>query len=343
MISLVKLFEQKLSYSFNGAWISPDGDVYIVEGGNINTHNIKARELFRSLYPDLNTTKVACFQIELLKLGWIRAISNHLFEVWKHITQKQKDIIFKVAKDSGAEKITVDVTLDNGQIQLIVHNEPPEALYESKKFISRCFFSSGHWIDPDGKRYRLNTDVAYVEHFELAREIVRKKYPNDFVSIEDDVKKHIRRPNFQAIGDEKSSDLNYEDFLLNKGWITERDCNFFCNKLDQRTKDNIFTVSKEIGCKKIIVETPRKTFLFEQEPEALYESKIIQLEFPDDNWRIVNVPYTGDDNIADARWFAHGVAQQNADEHNCTVWWSINENDTCFATGTAYPNEKGLL
>lgn len=113
------------------------------------------------------------------------------------------------------------------------------------------YFGDGHWISKDGTIEILLSDV---EHSDIACSLVKRYY------------KKIK---------ENMSQSECVDFLLNNGWITNRNGNFFCNKLDNTTKDTIFIFAKKNKYKKITVETPHSIKVFEEPPERLYEHNVL--------------------------------------------------------------------
>jgi hypothetical protein len=124
-----------------------------------------------------------------------------------------------------------------------------------KPRLSKFSFPAGHWISPAGEIIPATTN----EHNEIAKQIISKRFVKEYTNLKNS----------------SASLSDYEDFLTMRGWITERNCAFFCNKLDRTTKDNIFIAAKELGCNKITVEASHMggTPLFEQPPEDLYEGK----------------------------------------------------------------------
>jgi hypothetical protein len=246
------LSEQKVM-THGASWIDPDGKEHGID--EFDDHFDVAVDIVDKTEEDIGDDPI----LQLLKGGWVRRRGNS-FEVYKNPTQNQKDIIFMLAKEHGYSQIWVDGTFGGvGTIpKTIIHNQPPEDLYESRQNTEKAFFEKGSWIDPDGKVY--NQSESSMTHASLAAKILG-----------------IKNATYQQ--KENSSKKLFHD-----GWIAQRNCGFRAMKLDRNTKDNIFIRAKECSREKISVDiglptdwyasgdVKPKSIIDEEPPEALYES-----------------------------------------------------------------------
>lgn len=140
---------------------------------------------------------------------------------------------------------------------MILSNNISTCWYKSRsrdhiKEASKIQGSPAHWISPKAEIIAVAVED---EHFEAAQEIVAERYPQDY--------KRIMRV--------RSLEETCEDFLYKKEWVRERWHAFYCERFNQRIRDNIFTAALGLGYKKITVEFANKIILWEQVPEMLYE------------------------------------------------------------------------
>ncbi len=106
-------------HTFISYWIDPDGNRF-----EVYDHDRWAlRHLLTTVGYNIKDSYLSPVTT-LLKMGWIREINNR-FEVYR-LTRKEKDTIFKIAKDHGYDKIWVDESE-----RPVIKDEPPEDLYES--------------------------------------------------------------------------------------------------------------------------------------------------------------------------------------------------------------------